>query len=144
MRTTTIKHPLSDEVFNQDILGIILSFVHPKDLLSLQLVSKKLSICNRTQDDSLWRKYYFERFTFMKENATKKGIQVLQQLSTIEESSCNFKNALICVSKIYNPIQKQFPYIKYESIRKSEFPQLTSPSTIKVVTIGDGGSGRCV
>jgi len=43
-------HPLSDEVFNMDIFRIIVSFLHPLNLLKLQLVSKSLSICTLTDE----------------------------------------------------------------------------------------------
>ena len=139
-----ILNIFSNDLFNEDIFYIILSFVHPLDLLNLQLVSKQLRICQLTEEDYLWKKYFEERVQKMKNNTTGKGYGIMIEVHNITTPICNFKKALIKAAQIYNPPTVSFPYTSYATIKsmQTENTTIALDQTLKTVVVGDGATGK--
>ena len=103
-----------DEIFNDDIFRNTLRFLNIHDLLTLQLASKNLRICQLTVEDSLWKSFYIKTMKDLKqatlitqyiydEEALKYNIHETYnpQFSSLLDNTENYKQTIIDVFKIF-------------------------------------------
>jgi len=98
-----------------------------------------------TEEDCLWKKYFEERITKIKENTAGNGYAVIIEVHSITNPICGFKKALIKAVQLYNPSMLSFPYTSYSTIKsmQTEITTIALDQTLKIVVVGDGGIGKC-
>ena len=69
---------------NDDIFRSVLSFLSIPDLLKLELVCKRLRICNLTTEDEFWKAYYHDRINWLKEASNTTKLEFNSQTGTYD------------------------------------------------------------
>ena len=91
-----------DQVLNDDIFRIVLSFLNVSELMILAMVSKKLGIGQLSSEDYLWKEYYVNRVKVLNDNFKNQyRYQLLRKVDNTNlfekylHFDCDFKKHLI-------------------------------------------------
>ncbi|KAG2377447.1 hypothetical protein C9374_009358 [Naegleria lovaniensis] len=95
-----------DSMFNDDIYRHILSYLKCVDLMRLQLVNKKLRICQLTEEDQFWKVNYMKQISDLKDKAfkyhhhsTRKSALHSIKFDDLLKRTSNYKQGLVQLFK---------------------------------------------
>ncbi|KAG2373888.1 hypothetical protein C9374_011773 [Naegleria lovaniensis] len=145
-------HLLSNELFNEDIFRIILSYLQPKDLMNLHLVSQSLQICQMTTMDCWWKRFYQLKLSELGKKSKSKGFSIQWKISTMETVTQDFRQHLVEASKVYNMKRLKCKYYDKQEIMKFKLKdliqvqttesQLSTLKSVKLLVVGNGATGK--
>lgn len=155
---------LLDELLNDDVYRQILTFLTISDLLKLQLVSKKLRICQLTVDDYLWKDFYFKSIDEFLKTTNQNSVThrttpaiVFASLFRITE---NYKETFFNLlrdfmmnadkdfmerERFLDELPQRIGGFKYYETRElMEYSPDHAPENIKLVLVGDHVGKTCL
>ncbi|KAG2386792.1 hypothetical protein C9374_001827 [Naegleria lovaniensis] len=160
-----------EDMLNDDIFRKILSYLQCVDLMRLQLVSKRLRICQLTTEDQYWKDYYMKKISDLRQATAiyyydTSARQMLwrndSQYDHLPNRSENFKQGLIEVFKTFitkaekssKQLTSDLERLSFVAPKRRFFTpdeilaypnediNFGSPKDFKCVTIGDGATGK--